>query len=196
MWNWQLSALASGVEIVLFDGAVTSPKTLWDIVCDERVNVFGTSPAYLKLCQNLGFRPDRELSALRAILSTGSILYDEQFDWVEANVKRVPVQSISGGTDIIGCFVLGSPNLPVWRGEAQCRSLGLDVQAIGQPNGAYGELVCGNPFPSRPLGFWGDTDGTRFHSAYFSQHPGFWTHGDFISFTPTAPRGCTAGPMA
>ena len=89
MWNWQLSALASGVEIVLFDGAVTSPRTLWDIVCDERVNVFGTSPAYLKLCQNLSFRSDRELPALRAILSTGSILYDEQFDWVEANVKHV-----------------------------------------------------------------------------------------------------------
>ena len=184
MWNWQLSALASGVEIVLFDGAVTSPRTLWDIICDERVSVFGTSPAYLKLCQNLGFRPDRELPALRAILSTGSILYDEQFDWVEANVKHVPIQSISGGSDIIGCFVLGSPNLPVWRGEAQCRSLGLDVRAIGQPNGAYGELVCGNPFPSRPMGFWGDADGSRFHSVYFSQNPGFWTHGDFISFTP------------
>lgn len=184
MWNWQLSALACGVEIVLFDGAVNSPSTLWDIVCNESVNVFGTSPAYLKLCQNLGFRANRELPALRAVLSTGSILYDEQFDWVEANVKRVPVQSISGGTDIIGCFVLGSPNLPVWRGEAQCRSLGLDVRAICRPGSTYGELVCGNPFPSRPLGFWGDLDGTRFHSAYFSQNPGFWTHGDFISFTP------------
>jgi acetoacetyl-CoA synthetase len=183
MWNWQLSALASGVEVVLFDGGVSSPETLWNIVSDEQINVFGTSPAYIKLCQNLGFRPSRRFPALRAVLSTGSILYDDQFDWVADNVKRVPVQSISGGTDIIGCFVLGSPNLPVWRGEAQCRSLGLDVQAIFQPDAPYGELVCRNPFPSRPLGLWGDTDGTRFHSAYFSQNPGVWTHGDFISFT-------------
>jgi acetoacetyl-CoA synthetase len=183
MWNWQLSALACGAEIVLFDGAVSAPNTLWNIVSDERVNVFGTSPAYIKLCQNQGFRPNCEFPALRAVLSTGSILYDEQFDWVADNVNCVPVQSISGGTDIIGCFVLGSPNLPIWRGEAQCRSLGLDVQAICQPGDAYGELVCCNPFPSRPLGFYGDPDETRFHAAYFSQNPGVWTHGDFISFT-------------
>ncbi|WP_428483819.1 acetoacetate--CoA ligase [Rhodopila sp.] len=184
MWNWQLSALACGARIVLFDGAISGPNTLWDIVANERVNIFGTSPAYIKLCQNQGFRPDHAFPTLRAILSTGSILHDQQFDWVTDNVKHVPIQSISGGTDIIGCFVLGSPNLPVWRGEAQCRSLGLDVQAIGQPGDTYGELVCRNPFPSRPLGFYGDPDGTRFHAAYFSQNPGVWTHGDFISFTP------------
>ncbi len=184
MWNWQLSALACGAEIVLFDGAVGAPNTLWDIASDERVNVFGTSPAYVKLCQNQGFRPNRAFPALRAVLSTGSILYDEQFDWVADNVSRVPVQSVSGGTDIIGCFVLGSPNLPVWRGEAQCRSLGLDVQAVCRPGEAYGELVCRNPFPSRPLGFYGDPDGTRFHDAYFNQNQGVWTHGDFISLTP------------
>lgn len=186
MWNWQLSALACGAEIVLFDGAVLDPSSLWRIVADEQVNVFGTSPAYIKLCQDRGFLPGRELALdpLRAVLSTGSILHDQQFDWIVRYVKPVPVQSISGGTDILGCFVLGNPNLPVWRGECQCRSLGLDVQAICQPGDAYGELVCRNPFPSRPLGFYGDPSGERFHAAYFRQNAGMWTHGDFISFTP------------
>jgi acetoacetyl-CoA synthetase len=183
MWNWQLSALAAGASIVLYDGAVTGPETLWQIVAAQQVSVFGTSPLYLKLCEDRDFHSG-PLPALRSILSTGSILYDRQFDWVATNVKRVPLQSISGGTDIIGCFVLGSPNLPVYRGMAQCRSLGLDVQATGAPQGQPGELVCCNPFPSRPLGFWGDPDGKRFHAAYFSQNPGVWTHGDFISFTP------------
>lgn len=184
MWNWQLSALACGARIVLFDGGVGGPETLWDIVAEQQVTVFGTSPAYLKLCQDTGFRPPHALPALRAVLTTGSILYDTQFDWVVQQVKAVPVQSISGGTDIIGCFVLGSPNLPVRRGEAQCRSLGLDVDAQPVPGEAYGELVCRNPFPSRPLGFHGDSDGSRFHDAYFGQNEGIWTHGDFVAFTP------------
>ena len=183
MWNWQLSALAVGTPIVLYDGSVSGPETLWQIVAAEQVSVFGTSPPYLKLCQDWDFHPG-PLAALRSILSTGSILYDNQFDWVADNVKRVPLRSISGGTDIIGCFVLGSPNLPVYRGMAQCRSLGLDVQAMDAPPGQPGELVCRNPFPSRPLGFCGDPGGKRFHAAYFSQNPGVWTHGDFISFTP------------
>ena len=188
MWNWQLTALASGTELVLFDGPVEGPHTLWQLVAKERVTVFGTSPAYLQLCERTKFAPRRafDLSTVRSVLSTGSILYPRQYDWVRDHVKELPLQSISGGTDIIGCFVLGNPNLPVRRGEAQWRSLGLDVRSLppsGEPNPSIGELVCVNPFPSRPLGFHGDADGARFHAAYFTQNPGVWTHGDLIEFT-------------
>jgi acetoacetyl-CoA synthetase len=189
MWNWQLSGLASGVEIVLYDGPLEGPDIFWRIVTEERVTVFGTNPAYLHFCEDARFSPGRvfDLSALRAVLSTGSILYPRQYDWVRGQVKAaMPLQSISGGTDIIGCFVLGNPNLPVHRGEAQCRSLGLDVRSLPRPDdpeARIGELVCANPFPSRPLGFHGDADGTRFHAAYFAQNPGFWTHGDLIEAT-------------
>jgi acetoacetyl-CoA synthetase len=126
-----------------------------------------------------------DLGALRAVLSTGSVLYDEQFTWVRNHVKPLPLQSISGGTDILGCFVLGNPNLPVYAGEAQCKSLGLDVQAWkeGARADGIGELVCTNPFPSRPVGFFGDTDGAAFHAAYFAQNAGAWTHGDLIEFS-------------
>jgi acetoacetyl-CoA synthetase len=189
MWNWQLSALACGTEIVLFDGPVTDPETLWRLVSEHGVTVFGASPSFLKLCEDAGYSPRRKLSlpVLRAILSTGSVLHDHQYDWVQENVGSVPLQSISGGTDIIGCFVLGNPNLPVYRGESQCRSLGLDVQALEpagtQSNAHFGELVCQNPFPSRPLAFYGDHDRSQFHKAYFQQNPGMWTHGDLIEFT-------------
>jgi acetoacetyl-CoA synthetase len=190
MWNWQLTALASGAELVLYDGPLKGPETLWQLVAEEAVTVFGTSPAYLQLCERAGFEPRRvfELTALRGVLSTGSILYEHQYDWVRDHVKALPVQSISGGTDVIGCFVLGNPNLPVYRGEAQCRSLALDVRSLpppDNPNASIGELICANPFPSRPLGFYGDSDGERFHDAYFSQNPGVWTHGDLIEFTVT-----------
>jgi acetoacetyl-CoA synthetase len=190
MWNWQLSALASGVELVLYDGPITGPETLWELVASQRVTVFGTSPAYLQLCEQSGYQPARacELASLRSVLSTGSILYEPQYDWVRDCVKRdLLLQSISGGTDILGCFVLGNPILPVHRGEAQCRSLGLDVRALppaDAPLARIGELICANPFPSRPIGFFGDQDGRRFHEAYFSQNPGVWTHGDLIEFTP------------
>lgn len=187
MWNWQLSALASGAEVVLFDGPVRDAETLWRIVDRQNVTVFGTSPAYLQLCEGAPFSPNSkfELQFLRSILSTGSILFDRHFDWVRVHVKAVPLQSISGGTDIIGCFVLGSPILPVHRGEAQCRSLALDVRSLPESGGTgpVGELVCANPFPSRPVGFFGDQDGRRFHAAYFSQNPPFWTHGDLVEFT-------------
>ena len=190
MWNWQLSAMASGAEIVVYDGPISSPDTLWRLVSREKVTVFGTSPAYLQLCTRARYSPRREFEfdALRSILSTGSILYPDQFDWVHNHVKELPLQSISGGSDIIGCFVLGNPNLPVYRGEAQCRSLGLDVKSLapaGEPDAAVGELVCVNPFPSRPLGLFGDDTGEKFHAAYFSQNPGVWTHGDRIEFTET-----------
>ena len=191
MWQWQLSALASCDEIVLYDGPVQDPRALWRIVHDERVTVFGTSPAYLKFSEDSGVEPGREfeLGTLRAMMSTGAILYDSQYAWVRRQVGALPLQSISGGTDIIGCFVLGNPNLPVYAGESQCRSLGLDVQAApieGALAGgsAIGELICANPFPSRPLGFYGDSDGSRFHASYFSGVPGVWTHGDLIEFTP------------
>ncbi|WP_207791948.1 acetoacetate--CoA ligase [Siccirubricoccus phaeus] len=197
MWNWQLSALASGAAILLHDGPVHDPAALWRIVAEEGVTVFGTSPPYLRMGEEAGLEPGRlfDLGKLRAVLSTGSILYDQQFHWVSRAVKPVPVQSISGGTDILGCFVLGNPTLPVRAGEAQCRSLGLDVRAMlpsGEATatrpGAVGELVCANPFPSRPLGFHGDADGSRFHAAYFARNPGFWTHGDLVEFS--AAGGC------
>ncbi|MDR5784232.1 acetoacetate--CoA ligase [Caballeronia sp. LZ065] len=188
MWNWQLSALASGVEIVTYDGPVAAVDTLWRLIANERATVFGTSPAYLKMSEDAGLEPGAQfdLSALRAMLSTGAVLYDAQFHWVHDHVKPLQVQSISGGTDIIGCFVLGNPNLPVYAGEAQCRSLGLDVQAFDQGASTImpGELVCINPFPSRPLGFFGDADHTRFHQAYFAANEGVWTHGDVIEFSP------------
>ena len=189
MWNWQLSALASKVEVVLYDGPLRGPETMWRIVASERVTTFGTSAPYLQYCENSGISPGAslDLGSLRGILSTGSILYPRQYDWVSEHVKRLPLQSISGGTDIIGCFVLGNPNLPVYRGQAQCRSLGLDVRALApedDPGSAVGELICANPFPSRPIGFYGDPDGKRYHEAYFGQNPGVWTHGDLVEFTP------------
>ncbi|ACC76009.1 acetoacetate--CoA ligase [Paraburkholderia phymatum] len=188
MWNWQLSALASGVEIVTYDGPISTIDVLWRLVANERVTVFGTSPAYLKMCEDADLAPGLQfdLGALRTIMSTGAVLYDTQFDWVRDHVKPLLLQSISGGTDILGCFVLGNPDLPVRAGEAQCKSLALDVQAWdqGARTTGIGELVCINPFPSRPLGFYGDTDGAAFHAAYFSRHPGVWTHGDLIEFSP------------
>jgi len=188
MWNWQLSALACGARVVVYDGPIAEPGTLWELVAEERVTVFGTSPPYLQLCQDSGYSPRRAAAprALRSILSTGSVLRDWQYDWVAEEVGPVALQSISGGTDVIGCFVLGHPDLPVRRGMIQCRSLGLDVAALATettPSGSrVGELVCRNPFPSRPLGFLGDGDRSRFHDAYFAQNEGVWTHGDLIEF--------------
>jgi acetoacetyl-CoA synthetase len=183
MWNWQLSALACGSPIVLFDGSFTEPQTLWELVEVHDVSVFGASPPYLQLCQDSGASPGGSLGlgALRSVLSTGSILHDWQYDWVREHVGPVALQSISGGTDIIGCFVLGNPDLPIRRGMIQCASLGLEVAALAPPGEAVGELICRNPFPSRPLGFVGD-DGTRFHATYFDRNPGVWTHGDLIEF--------------
>jgi acetoacetyl-CoA synthetase len=188
MWNWQLSALACGSRVVVFDGPLTEPGTLWRIVAEEGVTVFGTSPPYLQFCEDSGFSPRQEAPprALRAVLSTGSVLRDWQYDWVASEVGPVALQSISGGTDIIGCFVLGHPDLPVRRGMLQCRSLGLDVQALATEStpsdSGIGELICRNPFPSRPVAFLGDEDRSRFHDAYFRQNAGVWTHGDLIEF--------------
>ncbi|MEX0657608.1 MAG: acetoacetate--CoA ligase [Egibacteraceae bacterium] len=193
MWNWLVSALASAATIVLYDGAPTHPDigTLWRLVERARVTHFGTSPRFLTANERAGVRPAdlADLSSLRMVLSTGSPLSPEQFDWVYANVRAdVPLASVSGGTDLIGCFAGGVPTLPVRRGELQARSLGMAVEAWdadGKPViGAKGELVCTRPFPSMPLGFWDDPDGSRYHAAYFAQHPGVWTHGDFIEIRP------------
>ncbi|MGY1820420.1 acetoacetate--CoA ligase [Geodermatophilus sp. SYSU D00079] len=188
MWNWQLSALAVGAHVVVYDGPVLGPSTLWELAAEQRVTVLGTSPAYLQLCQDSGYRPAAavDLSALRSVLSTGAVLHDWQFDWVSREVGPLPLQSISGGTDVIGCFLLGHPELPVRPGRCQTRSLGMDVVALG-PDGeelldGIGDLVCRRPFPSRPVGFLRDPDGARFHAAYFVDHPGHWTHGDLVEF--------------
>ncbi|MDQ2803819.1 MAG: GNAT family N-acetyltransferase [Pseudomonadota bacterium] len=187
MWNWQLSALAAGVELVLFDGPVEGPE-VWRLVAEQGVTVFGTSPDYLQVCERAGFSPGRDLklSTLRAVASTGSILYPEQYDWVREHVGPMPLQSMFGAMDILGCFFLGNPDLPVARGAAQCRSLGLDVRALppsDQPESRVGELVCATPFPSRPLGFLDDPDGSRFRETYFSRNQGLWTQGGLVERT-------------
>ncbi len=191
MWNWLLSGLAAGAHVLVYDGSVSHPydDALLRLVDREAVTLFGTSPVYLQYCHEAGIEPGLrfQLSALRAVMSTGSILYDRQFDWVVTHMKPVPVWSISGGTDIVGCFVLGNPDLPVYCGESVCVSLGYDVRAVDEHGEARrpgrGELVCVRPFPSRPLGLFGDPDGKRFLDAYFADHPPHWSHGDFVDLT-------------
>ncbi|ONG50406.1 acetoacetate--CoA ligase [Pseudoroseomonas deserti] len=187
MWNWQVSAIGAGAAILAYDGPVAAP-TLWDIVAQEDITVFGTSPPYLRLSASAGLVPaaSHALRPLRLVLSTGSILQDDQFAWVWDNVKPVPLHSISGGTDILGCFVLGGPDLPVRAGESPCASLAMDIRAHGAtPDAPVGELVCATPFPSRPLGFLNDPGGARFHKAYFAQNAGLWTQGDRVAIGPT-----------
>ena len=187
MWHWTLSALATGAAIVTYDGSVSVPGSdaLWRLAGATRTTVFGASPAFVELCRDSGVDPRAHgIETLRAFLSTGSMLREEHFDWLRAHVGDIPVQSISGGTDIIGCFVLGNPTLPVLRGESQCVSLAMDVRALEDPGGGPAELVCGLPFPSRPVGFLNDPDGARFHEAYFAANAGLWTHGDFIALSP------------
>ncbi len=191
MWNWLVSALASRATIVLYEGSPTypTPDALWRMVASERVTVFGTSPGFLQYSRDGGLEPhELDLAALRAMQSTGSVLSDDLFRWVAEHVKRLPLQSISGGTDIIGCFLLGNPNLPVYPGELQSKSLGYDVDSFGPDGkpaaaGSVGELVCKKPFPSRPVGFFGDEAGERFRAAYFSQNEEVWTHGDLLELT-------------
>lgn len=190
MWNWLISGLATGARVVVHDGSVSwpEPDSLLQTLAANEVTVFGTSPAYLRFLQDSEIiaRERIQWPALRAILCTGSIVYDDQYDFVERAFGTLPLQSISGGSDIIGCFALGNPMLPVHRGQAQCISLGLDVRARdGERNLDHGtgELVCISPFPSRPVGLHADPGGQRFHEAYFAQHEGVWTHGDLIELT-------------
>ena len=193
MWNWLVSALASEVTIVLYDGAPlpeANPAILWDLAAEERVAAFGTSAKFLAMSEKLGLVPGRshDLSSLRAILSTGSPLAEHSYDYVYSAVRPgVHLASISGGTDLISCFALGNPMLPVWRGELQCRGLGMAVDVWdpdGKPlRGAAGELVCTRPFPSMPVAFWDDPDGAKYRAAYFEYFPGAWRHGDWAEIT-------------
>jgi acetoacetyl-CoA synthetase len=192
MWNWLVSGLASGATLVLYDGSPfhPSPARLIDIAEAERINVFGVSAKYLSALEKAGVRPvsTHALPALRTILSTGSPLSAEAFDYVYRDFKTdVALQSISGGTDIISCFVLGSPLLPVYRGEIQCAGLGMDVAVFdetGTPvKNCKGELVCRQSFPSMPVGFWNDAEDMKYRAAYFERFPGVWTHGDYAEQT-------------
>jgi acetoacetyl-CoA synthetase len=196
MWNWMASALALGTRLVLYDGSPfhPGPEALWDLVAQEGVTVFGTSAKYLSALEKAGAEPGRthDLAALRTVLSTGSPLAPASFDYVYRAVKAdLLLASISGGTDIVSCFALGNPMLPVYRGELQCRGLGLAVAVFddaGNPVvGERGELVCTQAFPCMPLAFWNDPDGARYRAAYFERfggpNSGVWTHGDFAELT-------------
>jgi acetoacetyl-CoA synthetase len=193
MWNWLVSALASDATVVLYDGAPmppSNPGVLWDLAARERVNVFGTSARFLALAEKAGLAPRRthDLSDLRTILSTGSPLAPASFDYVARDVKPgVQLASISGGTDIISCFALANPLVPVWRGELQAPGLGMAVDVLDDEGrslrGAPGELVCTRPFPSMPIAFWNDPEGVRYREAYFDFFPGMWRHGDWAEIT-------------
>jgi acetoacetyl-CoA synthetase len=192
MWNWLVSSLSVGAKVVLYDGAPLSPTpdTLWAMAVSEGITVFGTSAKYLALLEKSGVVPRKkyDLSKLKAILSTGSPLADHSFDYVYSKIKPdVHLASISGGSDIISCFVLGNPILPVYRGEIQTPGLGMAVDVFddrGRPVRLIpGELVCTRPFPSMPIGFWDDPDGAKYKAAYFDHFPGVWRHGDWAEIT-------------
>ncbi|TXI33334.1 MAG: acetoacetate--CoA ligase [Aquipseudomonas alcaligenes] len=192
MWNWLVSGLALGASLVLFDGSPFHPgaERLIDLIDAENISLFGTSAKFIAALEKAGAKPreTHSLSRLKAILSTGSPLAHESFEYVYRDIKAdLCLSSISGGTDIVSCFALGNPTLPVWRGELQCKGLGMDVQVwneAGQPVIAEkGELVCARHFPSMPVGFWKDSDGEKFRSAYFDTFPGVWAHGDYAEIT-------------
>lgn len=192
MWNALASGLATGATIVLFDGAPLQPdpRVLWRMAHDERITIFGTSPRFLVACEQAGIRPRREfdLGALRTIISTGAPLNPPSYRYVYREVKPdVALASVSGGTDLMACFAGGCPILPIYEGELQARSLGMKTEVYddaGQPlQGEQGELVCSAAFPSVPIGFWGDTDGSRLHATYFARYPNVWWHGDLATIT-------------
>jgi acetoacetyl-CoA synthetase len=191
MWNWLVSGLMTGATVVLVDGSPAAPDlgTLWRMAEQEGLTHFGTSPKFLASCEKGGYRPKDhvDLSRLRSVMSTGSPLAAEQFHWVVDAVKSVQVASISGGTDILGCFMLGCPLEPVYPGEIQKRGLGMAVEAwdeSGRPVvGVKGELVCTRPFPSMPVSFWSDPTGDKYLDAYFRHWPGVWRHGDWVELT-------------
>jgi acetoacetyl-CoA synthetase len=192
MWNWLASALATGASIVLYDGSPFHPRphTLWDMAAHEGVTFFGTSAKYIDALRKVGYAPrgQHDLSRLRTLGSTGSPLLPEAFDFIAESIgPDIHIASISGGTDIISCFVLGNPLLPVQRGEIQCRGLGMDVAVLDESGAVLrdqpGELVCRNAFPSMPVGFWNDPDGKAYDKAYFQRFPGVWCHGDWTRIT-------------
>ena len=192
MWNWLVSALSTGATLVLFDGNpfFPDPGALWQMAQDEKITVFGTSAGYIAALQGSGLKPKEkyDLSHLRAVLSTGSPLSMEGFEFVYNEIKSdLQLASIAGGTDLNGCFALGNPMGPVYAGELQCRGLGMKVLAFddeGRPVvDQQGELVCTAPFPSMPIYFWDDPEGKKYHSAYFDVYPDIWRHGDYIEVT-------------
>lgn len=192
MWNWQISGLATGATLVLYDGAVFYPnKTrLFDVIAQEKITLFGTSAKYLSSIEKLGLIPQctHELSSLTTILSTGSPLLPMNFDYVYQKIKPdLRLCSISGGTDIISCFALGNPLLPIYSGELQCRGLGLNVEIYNEQGesirGEKGELVCTAPFPAMPIYFWNDPNKDKYRAAYFEKFPGVWAHGDYAELT-------------
>ncbi|HSN52491.1 MAG TPA: acetoacetate--CoA ligase [Woeseiaceae bacterium] len=194
MWNWLATGLATGATLVLFDGSpfCNDGRVLWQMAEREKLTVFGTSAKYISALQKAGVRPRDEfdLAELRAVLSTGSPLAPESFDYVyDAIGTDLQLSSIAGGTDIISCFVLGNPTLPVRRGEIQCRGLGMAVEFFDDDGNALleqrGELVCTRPFPSAPVGFWNDAGNARYRAAYFEKYPGVWAHGDFAELRRT-----------
>ena len=192
MWNWLVSALGTGATIMLYDGSPTYPDNtvLWQFADEEEFSHFGTSAKYIETLMKDDVNPSAifKLSNLKVICSTGSPLSAECYDYIYNNVGYVHLASISGGTDIVSCFVLGVPNIPVRRGEIQGAGLGMAVEIwddSGRVNrGERGELVCTKPFPSRPVKFWNDIDGRKYHAAYFDRFEGVWAHGDFAEQTP------------
>ncbi|HVJ75126.1 MAG TPA: acetoacetate--CoA ligase [Casimicrobiaceae bacterium] len=195
MWNWLVSGLAAGATLLLYDGSpfVRAGRMLWDFAEEERMTHFGTSAKYIDALKKIALVPrkDYTLATLRTMLSTGSPLAPESFDYVYQAVKDdLALASISGGTDIVSCFVLGNPTLPVWRGEIQCRGLGLAVDVFDEQGrsvppgrGERGELVCTRPFPSMPIGFWNDRGDVKYRATYFERFPGVWCHGDYTEIT-------------
>jgi len=192
MWNWLVSGLATGATLLLYDGSpfYPNPTVLFDLADTESMTVFGTSAKYIDALAKANARPreTHRLDSIRTMTSTGSPLVPESFQYVYDNIKQdLLLSSISGGTDIVSCFVLGSPLLPVYRGEIQCRGLGLKVEVYndeGKPVVAEkGELVCSAPFPSMPVAFWNDPEGKKYHDAYFARFPGIWCHGDYMEIT-------------
>ncbi len=191
MWNWLMSALAVGSTIVLYDGAPFPPEPdlLWRMASEEKLTVFGTSARFLAMCEKQSMEPAKhDLSSLKTILSTGSPLAVNSFDWVYSHVKKdVHLASISGGTDIVSCFAGGNPTGPVYRGELQCRALAMAVHVFDAEGSPVieeaGELVCTRPFVSMPIGFWNDPDNAKYNAAYFEKYPGVWRHGDWSEIT-------------
>ncbi len=192
MWNWLVSSLNIGATIFLYDGSPAYPNLniLWKKIEEEKITVFGTSPKFISICEKSEINPKRDynLSSLQTILSTGSPLSVENFEYVYSKVKEdVQLSSISGGTDIVSCFMLGNPVLPVYRGEIQSRGLGMKVESFNDEGNPVleekGELVCTAPFPSMPIYFWNDEEGEKYKAAYFEYYPGVWRHGDFIKIT-------------
>jgi acetoacetyl-CoA synthetase len=192
MWNWLTSSLGVGATLVLFDGNPFHPHpgALWEMAQNEKISVFGTSAGYIAALINAGVKPGQtyDLSSLRAVLSTGSPLSIEGFEFVYNEIKKdLQLASIAGGTDLNGCFALGNPMGPVFAGELQCRGLAMDVRAFDLDGNELineqGELVCCKPFPSMPIYFWEDPDGSKYHHAYFDVFPNIWRHGDFVTVT-------------